>query len=437
MPGKVKTWPAWREYPSYQDSCQPKDQDYVQSKKSVLQEYGADALKSSWLQVCHDLEDISMDIANKQSSCIPIFHAKDILDEGFSQDQVQQIKRYGCFIVRQIIPQESAARHYQELKTYITENQAQIQAWPTSSPSMLLLYDSPTQIAVRTHPSHLKLQQTLNKLWHDDTGKTISTPLLYSDGVRDRPPNQTFLGLGPHIDAGSLCRWADSDYRKVYKRIFSGKPREHDAFDLSVRKHANQFLYPGPAHSTVFRSFQGWTALTKAAPGQGTILLYPNVSTVIAYILLRPFFQPPTDAEDILDASKWRFDAEGSYFPGTFKEQSQYISRTSHPHLRLEDCLVHIPSIQPGDSVWWHADLCHAVDPDHDGDENASVIYIGSCPSTPVNQAYIKTQLQATLAGKPPPDYAEGLDTDETQFKGYVGHQGLSEEARGALGYGL
>jgi len=81
--------------------------------------------------------------------------------------------------------------------------------------------------------------------------------------------------------------------------------------------------------------------------------------------------------------------------------------------------------------------LCHAVDPEHNGDENASVTYVAACPSTAVNQAYIKHQLQSTRDGKPPPDYAEGLNTDETKFKGYTGHEGLSNEAKAALGYNL
>jgi hypothetical protein len=79
--------------------------------------------------------------------------------------------------------------------------------------------------------------------------------------------------------------------------------------------------------------------------------------------------------------------------------------------------------------------LWHAVDPTYNGEnENACAIYVAKCPSTTVSQAYIKRQLQSTLAGKPPSDYASGLDTNETRFKGYVGHHGLPEEGRAALG---
>ena len=357
MPGKIKSWPAWREYVPDSDGYNPKDPDYAACKKSIVEEYGREAIESSWLQVCQDLEAVTSDLSSKKSSCIPIFDGKTVLANGFAEDELAQIKHYGCFVVRQVIPEPTTTQLYKNLKRYIADNRAQIRGWPAESPSMLLLYDSPTQITIRTHPDHLKLQRLLNQLWHDDSGEASADPLLYSDGVRDRPPQQQFLGLGPHIDAGSLCRWADLTYRKSYHHIFSGNPRQHDAFDLTIRKDADQFLFPGVAHSTVFRSFQGWTALTKAAAEEGTILLYPNISTVIAYILLRPFFRPPSNEADILDASKWTFDEEGAWFPGTFKEQSQYLSRCSHPHLRLEDCLVHVPPIKPGDTVWWHTDV--------------------------------------------------------------------------------
>jgi hypothetical protein len=86
------------------------------------------------------------------------------------------------------------------------------------------------------------------------------------------------------------------------------------------------------------------------------LLVYPNVAVTMAYVLLRPFFKPPTNPEDLLDASKWTIDESGS-FPGTKKPESQRLSRTSHPHLRLEECMVHIPPMEAGDTVWWHSDV--------------------------------------------------------------------------------
>ena len=453
MPASIREWPAWAEYTS-EDAASVKDPEFLAIKKSIIAEYGAEALRKSWIKVCKQLEAITDEIADKGNTIIPTFETSQVLDDGFTAVQEQEIKRIGAFVCRGTVPATETTSLYSDLKQYVADNKDSIQAWPAESPSMLVLYNSPTQNALRSHPNHLKLQRKLNELWHDSTDETSPDPLVYLDGVRDRAPGQPFLGLGPHIDAGSLCRWADPTYRKVYGSIFSGEPDNHDPYDLGVRKNADQELYKGMAHSTVIRTFQGWTALTPTAPREGTIMVYPNIKTAIAYVLLRPFFTPPQDLAYIMDSEKWTLNDSTGWFPGTTKPDSQRLSRASHPHLRLEECMVYMPQINPGDTVWWHCDvclsnphllaslilykMCHAVDTEHLGQNNASVAFIAACPTTPVNELYVKRQLAAILGGRPAPDYAEGNDDlDETAMKGYVGLGGLGDEARRAFGFHL
>ncbi|KAF7543075.1 hypothetical protein G7Z17_g11042 [Cylindrodendrum hubeiense] len=436
MPGQVRNWPAWPEF-TKQGSIEAEDPDFLATKKAVIAQYGADALRQSWIAVCEQLQAVTDEIAIKGQSIIPILNADEIIRNGLTDDQKAEMKSIGAFVVRGVLPESEATAHYADLRKYVADNKGRINGWPKESPAMLMLYNSPTQNAIRAHPNHLRLQRMLNELWHDSTAETSSDPLVYLDGARDRPPKQAFLGLGPHIDAGSLCRWADPTYRESYGHILAGKPELHDPYDLGVRKDANQELYPGVAHSSVFRSFQGWTALTKAAPREGSLLIYPNVATAIAYVILRPFFKPPSQPEDVMNAEKWTLDESIGWFPGTFKPESQRLSRSSHPHLRLEECLTHMPKVKPGDTVWWHEDVCHAVDPEQEGSENASVVYIPSCPTTPINKAYVKRQIEATLAGLPPPDHTLDNDLDETTLKGYIGLDGLNEEAKRAFGFEL
>ncbi|KAH8590336.1 hypothetical protein B0O99DRAFT_552441 [Bisporella sp. PMI_857] len=433
MPGRIRQWPAWGEYgPAPGKDIE--DPEFLRAKRDIIEKYGADSLRQSWISVCNELGRVTDDIASHGSATIPILTADHIIEKGFMPHEISAIKRTGCCIIRGVIPETEASQLYQDLKQYVTDNKPHITGWPKESPAMLMLYDSPTQNIIRTHPRQLRLQRILNEFWHDETRKTSPDPLVYYDGIRDRVPGQPFLGLGPHVDAGSLCRWADASYRKVYDKIFSGSALEHDAWDLGVRKDAVQDLFQGEAHSKVFRSFQGWTALTRTAPNEGTLLLYPNVSVVVAYMLLRPFFRPPADKSLIMDPTTWTLD-ESDYFPGTFKPHSQRLSRSSHPHLRLEECLVHIPKMQAGDTVWWHCDVCHAVDPNHEGTENASVAYVAACPTTQINTEYVKAQLQAISSGQAPPDFHPGSGSDERMFKGYKGHRDLSMEARKAYGY--
>ena len=357
MPGRARQWPAWRDF-TQSDKTSLDEEEALRIKHSIIEEYGEDSLRRSWTKTCKSLESITAQIASQGSAAVPVFEASSILENGFSADEATQLTTTGCCIIRGVIDHEEAKEHYENVKSYVADNRSKIQGWPAASPSMLLLYDSPTQIALRTHPNQLLLQRRLNNLWHGYSEDTSPEPLLFSDGIRDRVPKQIFLGLGPHIDAGSLARWADPDYRRVYRQIFSGNPEKHDIYDISARRLANQYYYPGPGHSTVLRTFQGWTALSRHAPAEGGLLLYPNVDVVIAYLLLRPFFSPPTDSAKIMDANEWSFADDDPWFPGTFKEQSQYLSPASHPHLRLQDCLTDLPAMQAGDTVWWHTDVC-------------------------------------------------------------------------------
>ena len=72
---------------------------------------------------------------------------------------------------------------------------------------------------------------------------------------------------------------------KCYGDIFSGNWQAYDPFSLSQRGRCSM---GGGGDITFFRAFQGWTALTESGPGDGTLMLLPNVKEAMAYLLLRP-----------------------------------------------------------------------------------------------------------------------------------------------------
>jgi hypothetical protein len=168
------------------------------------------------------------------------------------------------------------------------------------------------------------------------------------------------------------------------------------------------------------------------------LLLYPNVKTAIAYILLRPLFTPPAEAKDIMDASKWTLDTDNGWFPGTWKEDSQNASPSSHPHLRLRECMVNIPAMKPGDTIWWHCDMLHAVEADHFGDHDASVAYVAATPTTEVNKIYMKKQAEEFLdRGRVPEDFTAGNVEKEGDFIGWVGAAGILSGEDGLMAAGV
>jgi hypothetical protein len=135
-----------------------------------------------------------------------------------------------------------------------------------------------------------------------------------------------------------------------------------------------------------------------------------------------------------MDATKWSLNTDG-WFPGTWKADSQNASVISHPHLRLRECMVNIPTMKPGDTVWWHCDMLHAVEVDHFGKHDASVAYVAATPTTENNVAYMKKQAEAFMdGGRAPGDFSAAMK--EGEFKGWLGGKPIlsGEEGRRAAG---
>ena len=87
--------------------------------------------------------------------------------------------------------------------------------------------------------------------------------------------------------------------------------------------------------------------------------------------------------------------------------------------------------VEPGDTVWWHPDVIHAVGDEHNGKDFASVIYIGATPKCANNEAYAKRQAQAFLAGRSAPDFA--AEDYEVDFKGRATLDDLTDLGRAQM----
>jgi len=214
------------------------------------------------------------------------------------------------------------------------------------------------------------------------------------------------------MDAGTVERWIDHGYQKVYENIFAGDWRGYDPFDATHRLNTHEI--PSPAVCSMFRTYQGWTALTRQGPKDGTLRLIP-IAQGIAYVLLRAL-QDDVDEADLCGAA-----------PG----RALGVSPEWHPDLIAG--LVSIPEVMPGDTVFWHTDICHAVGDEHTGNEYASVIYIGSAPDCPKNRAYLPKQRQAFLQGRSAPDFAV-MDL-EVHFKGRATEADLTDLGRAQMGF--
>ncbi len=357
---------------------------------------------------------------------IPVLQYADIAGGSVAPEMISKIKERGACVIRQTFPTEQARAWDDELGRYVEDNDlyqklvnaAEDKYFGTlaaAKPQIYGVYWSRPQVEARQAESLTRVRTFLNRLWlaesegrrHFDPDQTP----VYADRIRRRPPGSSSLGLSPHVDGGSVERWLEPNFRNVYRHVFSGDWRNYNAFDAAWRPDAQEF--PSPAVCSMFRTFQGWTALTKQGQGDGTLQLIP-ITNGMVYMLLRALQHDVP--EDELCGAK----------PG------RALSVQPEWHSLLLEALTSIPVMQPGDTVFWHSDVVHAVENEHKGSGYSNVMYIAATVGCAKNTAYLLKQAPAFLAGKTPPDFAP--DDFEVDFRGRATEADLTLLGRSQMG---
>jgi hypothetical protein len=71
-------------------------------------------------------------------------------------------------------------------------------------------------------------------------------------------------------------------------------------------------------------------------------------------------------------------------------------------HPLLIEALSGIPDVKAGDSVWWHADMIHSVDPVVDQKGWGNVMYISAAPWCPRNETYAASVMEPSAPDQAP-----------------------------------
>jgi hypothetical protein len=355
---------------------------------------------------------------------VPELDYRDIKNNTVPLPVRQSIRNTGCAVVRGVFPTSVARDWFAQVGEYLETNRYDdreiekrsldkyFSALKAGKPQVFNVYWSKPQIMARQDARLAETRAFLDRLWKYEGMFNPDRQCTYADRLRRRQPGDTTLGISPHMDAGTVERWIDPGYQKVYEHIFAGDWRGYDPFDATHRLTTREI--PSPAVCSMFRTYQGWTALTRQGPTDGTLRLIP-IAEGIAYVLLRAL-QNDVDEGDLCGAA-----------PG----RALGVSPEWHPDLL--PALVSIPEVMPGDAVFWHTDICHAVGDEHTGSEYASVIYIGSAPDCPKNRAYLPKQKQAFLQGRSAPDFA-AMDF-EVDFEGRATAEDLTELGLVQMGF--
>jgi hypothetical protein len=203
MPSVTTEWPPWQEFTFTKSVAEAleKDPNYINTKKSIIAEYGEENLRKSWLKTCEALKSVTKELETSGNEVMPILAIQDILADTVPSSTKDEIRKRGAFVVRQVVPQKETEGMFKELKDYVSRpgNKEKITGWPIATPNILRLYNSPTQNKLRSHGNQVKLMRWINNLWTWEEGdeELSAEPLIYADAVRIRPPQQPFLGLGP------------------------------------------------------------------------------------------------------------------------------------------------------------------------------------------------------------------------------------------------
>jgi hypothetical protein len=358
---KASQWP--RRQDNFVNDLSP---EFAELKRKIRAHYGDEQIRKSWIDVCNRLNDVVIPkLKSLGTKSIPTLSLKELLEA--SNENKQAIRAAGCVVVKGVVEQSLGWEWQAMSKAYVEENSSLVTGIPRDKPekSVWDVFWSPAQLEARGHPQMLKVQAAMNMLWSDSRpddpeSVRLNEAYSYADRMRLRAPGDESFALGPHIDGGSLERWEDDEYREVYDLIFSGQFEKFQDYDIRKRLTANQNLYGGTSGCHVLRTWQGWTSLSRTAPGEGSLSLFPAVNESISYILLRPFFALPLEGGKLIpgweDPSTWEWDTS-SAFAGSIGGKSQELGAISHPHLRLKECLVPLPTVEPGDQVFWHCDV--------------------------------------------------------------------------------
>lgn len=332
---------------------------------------------------------------------VPELDFADVAAGRVTAAQVARIKRRGCVVVRNVFERSQVEAWNDEVVRYIDDarylermkDKAGLDKYfsglAASRPQIFSLYWSKPQMQARQHVNQATTRAWLNRLWtFEKNGTRYFDPdrqFNYADRIRRREPGDATLGLSPHSDGGSVERWCEPTFRHVYRDVLQGDPLAFDPFDAEGRIATKEI--PSPAVCSAFRTFQGWTALTRQGPGDGTLRLVPVAKTT-PWMLLRAL-QPDVPEGDLCGAQ-----------PGRALGASQQW------HAQLLAGLVSIPQMEPGDTIFWHSDVIHAVEDKHAGSGYSNVIYIGAAPWCEKNAAFAKRQAPAFLEGRSSPDFA-------------------------------
>ena len=402
--------------------------------KQSLIEGKEECIVASWNRLLLELKSEIDAIRCASQDIIPSIDFRDLANDrvgGFPD----ALKTTGVGIVRGVVCEDVVLGWMSETRQYISHNQ------PRGVHNKDVFW-SPAQIRARAHPNVLAAQRLLTKTWKTDESDAVTTNFTaaYADRAGTPLPEQA-KGDAPSsafMEGGGVDRWDHDGQASTYQEIWDGRWESYDPWAASRRLDITPDGYNNTRICSAVQLFQGSLCLESQDPGGRSMRICPMLRSATAYLLLRPFFAPmnstPTHP-NYLSPKNWALQHPvSSVLQGATLGSRQEVSDLLHPHLRLGETLVPLPSLQPGDYVILHPDAITSPSPSG----AATTISLPICPLTRINALYLLRQRKAFLLGQSPPDFQHAGSDDDGKWAGRLGVQEVSdtggEDALRAMG---
>lgn len=415
------------------------DQRFVEIKQRLIKPENVRKVTESWKRLLIAIKNEFADISNTGPSYVPKCDFNSIKDGVLPEDISELFKQRGCLMIDNVVETEQIDSWFNELQEFCKAHpQTAGYTYPNPTSWYNVFWTRP-QTQARMHPNIKKLFSIMsNEFYVDDKEILIDldSQIVYGDRIRIREPGKSAT-LPLHLDSSSIERWEDVQYSKVYEEIFNGYWENFDPFKLDARVYSSENLYPDleEARSTIcssFRTLQGWLALSDNRSGEGTLRILPSLKLAISYIMLRPFFWKDPESGDLDD---YEIDLTTPKFPGTTPGTGQLYMLEFYHH--LAQGVISIPDVKKGSFVFWHADIPHEVDREHNGDGHSLVLYYGATPLSITNIETLLDTRKAFLNNISPEDYRSQLSEQakKDEFQGAdVAHLENDDEAKRSMG---
>ncbi|EMG45594.1 ybiU Uncharacterized protein YbiU [Candida maltosa Xu316] len=394
------------------------DPRFVAVKQRLIKPENIKLVKESWKRLLIEIEKEFDTIAKTGPAYVPKIDFHDIeANNKLPMETSKLFKQRGCLMIENVVDSVQIDTWFNELVEFCKAHpETAGYTFPNPTAWYNVFWSKP-QSEARFHPNMKKIFSTMAKEFHVENDSSLidlDTQVVYGDRIRIREPGKS-AALPLHLDSSSIERWEDEMYSKVYQEIFNGNWEDWDPFKLDERTYSKENLYEDEEEgkSTIcscFRTLQGWLALSNNKSGEGTLRVLPSLKLSMAYIMLRPFFWKDPESGDLDD---YEIDLETPKFPGSKPGTGQLFLENFYHH--LHQGVISIPDVKKGSFVFWHCDIPHEVDREHNGDGHSSVFYYGQAPLSITNIETLLDTKHAFLNSISPADYRSQLTEEQKE----------------------